>query len=106
MRIASAMSAVADAERFLVMYPDNGSQCWRALGDKPTSVHRGAGGDADIIAYMTKEVMAKYNVDLQHVYIMVASGGAVMTSATVAAYPDLYAAAAVLSGDETGMTAA
>jgi poly(3-hydroxybutyrate) depolymerase len=106
MRLASAMSPVADAERFLVMYPDNGSNCWRALADEKTSVHRGAGGDADIITHMTRETMAKYNADPERVYIMGASGGAFMTSATVAAYPDLYAAAGVLAGGGTGMTAA
>ena len=106
MRLASAMSPIADTEKFLVMYPDNGSKCWRALGDEQTSVHRGRGGDADIIAHMTKETIAKYNVDPQRVYIFGASGGGFMTSATVAAYPDVYAAAGVLAGGGTGMTAA
>lgn len=106
MRLSSAMSPIADSEKFLVMYPDNGSDCWRALGDEPTSVRRGAGGDADIIAHMTMEAMAKYNVDPQRVYIFGASGGGFMTSATVAAYPDLYAAAGVMAGGGTGMGAA
>ena len=106
MRLAGAMSPIADSERFLVMYPDNGANCWRALGDEPTSVHRGAGGDADIIAFMTREAMAKYNVDPTRVYIFGASGGGFMTSATVAAYPDLFAAAGVMAGGGTAMTAA
>lgn len=106
MRLASAMSSIADAQHFLVMYPDNQSNCWRALGDEPTSVHRGRGGDADIIAQMTRETIARYNSDPERVYIVGASGGAFMTSATVAAYPDLYAAAGVMAGGGTGMTAA
>jgi poly(3-hydroxybutyrate) depolymerase len=106
MRLSSAMSPIADSEDFLVMYPDNQSDCWRGLGDEPTRVNRGAGGDADIIAHMTKEAMAKYNVDPQRVYIFGASGGGFMTSATVAAYPDLYAAAGVMAGGGTGMGAA
>jgi poly(hydroxyalkanoate) depolymerase family esterase len=106
MRLSSAMSPIADAEGFAVMYPDNGANCWRALGDEPTSVHRGGGGDADIIAHMTRETMAKYNIDPERVYIVGASGGGFMTSATVAAYPDLYAAAGVMAGGGTVMTAA
>lgn len=106
MRLSSATSPIADSEEFLVLYPDNGSNCWRALADEPTSVNRGAGGDADIIAYMTKEAMANYNIDPQRVYILGASGGGFMASATVAAYPDLYAAAGVIAGGGTAMTAA
>ncbi|MCZ1004105.1 hypothetical protein O1M63_49175 [Streptomyces mirabilis] len=47
---ANLLNPLADRERFLVVYPDNGGQCWRAVSNDKASTTRGGGGDADIVA--------------------------------------------------------
>lgn len=100
---ANLLNPLADRERFLVAYPDNGGQCWRAvLGHEP-SITRGGGGDADIVAGITREVTSAYNADSGRVYLMGMSSGAFQTSATAAAYPELYAAIGQSAGGGYGM---
>lgn len=106
---ASAWHAVAERERFIVVYPDNtneaahthdgvGShpgQCWRWYD--PASNRRGSGDPAQL-AGITREVSARWNVDEQRVYAVGMSSGAMMTSILGATYPDLYAAIGVVAG--------
>ncbi|MFH8491068.1 extracellular catalytic domain type 1 short-chain-length polyhydroxyalkanoate depolymerase [Streptomyces longisporoflavus] len=99
---ASEVNAVADRERFLVAYPDNGGECWRAVVGDPASTTRGGGGDADIVAGITRETSSAYNVDTDRVYLMGGSSGAFQASATAAAYPDLYAALGLIAGGGYG----
>ncbi|MGW5517535.1 extracellular catalytic domain type 1 short-chain-length polyhydroxyalkanoate depolymerase [Nocardia africana] len=102
---ASLMNTVADRERFLVAYPDNGGQCWGAVFPLPPHTNRGGGGDADIIAGITRQVIADYSADTQRVYLAGMSSGAFQASATAAAYPDVYAAVGVNAGGGPGMDA-
>lgn len=95
---SSQMNEVADKGRFLVAYLDNGSACWRALFSDRASLQRGAGGDADKVAGMTKRAMSLYKVDAERVYLIGMSAGAFQTTATAAAYPDIYAAVGVNAG--------
>ncbi|MFZ3572242.1 alpha/beta hydrolase family esterase [Streptomyces sp. BH097] len=100
---ANLLNPLADRERFLVAYPDNGGQCWRAVINDKASTTRGGGGDADIVAGITRETSAAYKADTDRVYLMGMSSGAFQTSATATAYPDLYAAAGVSAGGGYGM---
>jgi poly(3-hydroxybutyrate) depolymerase len=100
---ANLLNPLADRERFLVAYPDNGGQCWRAVVNDKASVTRGGGGDADIVAGITRQVISGYHADSERVYLAGMSSGAFQTSATGAAYPDLYAAIGVSAGGGYGM---
>jgi poly(hydroxyalkanoate) depolymerase family esterase len=99
---ANLLNDIADVEGFLVMYPDNGGNCWRAVSGGNSS-HRGTGADADQVAGMTLETMARYNVDPERVYMIGMSAGAFQTTATAAAYPEIYAAVGVMAGGGYGM---
>lgn len=112
---ANRLNPIADRERFIVAYPDNGGGCWRAVSDDAAAspatgpAHnsaRGAGGDADIVATMTKRVSTEFRADIDRVYMMGMSSGAFQTSSTAAAYPDLYAAVGVMAGGGPGMSVA
>jgi poly(3-hydroxybutyrate) depolymerase len=108
---ANLLNPIADRERFLVAYPDNNGQCWRAVSEDAAleaatarqNITRGGGGDADIIAGITRQVIDAYNVDTERVYMAGMSSGAFQTSATAAAYPELYAAVGVSAGAGYGM---
>jgi poly(hydroxyalkanoate) depolymerase family esterase len=99
---ANLINDIADVEDFLVMYPDNGGNCWRAVSGGE-STHRGTGADADQVAGMTLETMERYSVDPERVYMIGMSAGAFQTTATAAAYPEIYAAVGVMAGGGYGM---
>jgi poly(hydroxyalkanoate) depolymerase family esterase len=90
---------VADRHGFVVLYPEVDpigkaspgpiANCWKFL--YPAVYFRGF-GDTAAVAQMTHEVMRKRTIDRQRVYIVGVSGGGLMTSASAATYPDLYAA--------------
>jgi poly(3-hydroxybutyrate) depolymerase len=97
---ANLINDVAAAEDFLVMYPDNGGNCWRSVSGSGT---RGDGGDQDQLAGMTVATMEQYRVDPERVYIIGMSSGAFGATDTVMNYPELYAAAGVMAGGGYGM---
>ena len=108
---ANLLNPIADRERFIVAYPDNGGGCWRAVSDDallstgtggPNST-RGTGGDADVVADITKRVTATYNGDADRVYMIGMSSGAFQVASTATAYPELYAAVGVSAGGGPGM---
>ncbi|MFI6369065.1 alpha/beta hydrolase family esterase [Nocardia sp. NPDC050630] len=99
---ASLLNQLADRQRFLVAYPDNGEQCWKAVVGLPADITRGGGGDADIVAGITREVISDYHADTDRVYLAGMSSGAFQTSAGGAAYPDLYAAIGLDAGGGYG----
>lgn len=94
---------LAEREGFVVLYPDVDelgrqlpgplNQCWKFFD--PTTYFRG-NSDAAAIAAMTRKVMARLNIDRERVYLVGASAGGLMTSASAATYPDLYAAVGVV----------
>jgi poly(3-hydroxybutyrate) depolymerase len=100
---ATRMNPIADSQRFVVLYPDNHASCWHASSPGREHSVRGGGGDADIVAGMTREVMSAYNVDTERVYLMGFSSGSSQASATAYAYPDLYAAVGVNAGSGPNM---
>lgn len=108
---STLLNPIADRERFLIAYPDNGAGCWRAVSDDAVltaatgnpNITRGGGGDADIVAGITRRVISAYKANRDRVYMMGMSSGAFQTSATAAAYPELYAAIGVSAGPGPGM---
>lgn len=106
---ANRYNSIAEREGFLVLYPDidvTGTlqpgptvRCWRFFD--PQDWHRDQ-ADAAAIAGMTRQVMSRWNVDPERVYMMGMSAGAFMTSVMAAAYPDLYAAVGLNAGGAYG----
>ena len=92
----------AERDGFIVAYPQQSAaiqvqKCWSWFN--PQHQSRGA-GEPSIIAGITREVISKYNVDTSRVFIAGVSAGAAMAGLVAAAYPEMYAAAALHSGPE------
>ncbi len=98
----SGMNGVAEANRFLVVYPEqsrlaNLMKCWNWFAQKDQS--RDA-GEPSILAAVIDKVCSTYNVDADRTYLVGVSAGGAMASILGATYPDLFAAIAVFAGAE------
>ena len=107
--VGSRLEQLADDAGLLVLFPQqtkavnssypfadgNGSQCWNWY--HPDHQSRGSGEPASI-AGMTQDVMRRFSVDSDRVWVAGISAGGAMTSVLAATYPDLYAAAAPIAG--------
>ncbi|WP_171811406.1 extracellular catalytic domain type 1 short-chain-length polyhydroxyalkanoate depolymerase [Corallococcus exiguus] len=96
----SRLNAKADAEKFLVLYPNqamfaNGTQCWNFMFS--SNQERGI-GEPSIIVGMVDWVKSHYAVDSRRVYLGGVSAGAVMTSVLMACYSDVFTAGMVGAG--------
>ena len=106
---ATRFNALADRERFAVIYPEqvrpasgsapfvdgNGLGCWNWF--LPEHQDRGAGEPA-VLAGMATDVARTLHSDSHRVYVEGISAGADMTVILAATYPDVFAAAASLAG--------
>ena len=102
MAAISGMNDVAEANRFLVVYPEqsrraNLLRCWNWF--RPEHQERGA-GEPSILAAVVGQIRSTYSVDPDRVYVAGVSAGAAMATILAATYPDLFAALAVLAGAE------
>jgi poly(hydroxyalkanoate) depolymerase family esterase len=107
--VGTRLEQLAEEKGLLVLFPQqlkaengsypvvdgNGAQCWNWF--VPDHMHRGSGEPATI-AGMTRDVMSRFAVDADRVWVAGVSAGGAMTSIMAATYPDLYRAAAPIAG--------
>lgn len=96
----SGWTALAEREGFAVLLPqqqpqNNPHSCftWFLPGD----IGRGE-GEALSIHQMTEDMIASHGIDRHRVFVTGLSAGGAMTSVMLAAYPEVFAAGAVIAG--------
>ena len=107
--VGSRLEALAEEKGLLVLFPQqtrttgstypladgNGSGCWNWF--HPDHQTREAGEPATLAA-MTRDVMSRFAVDADRVWLAGVSAGADMATILAATHPDLYAAVAPIAG--------
>lgn len=98
--IGTKMNALAEAHRLVVIYPEqsrgaNAQTCWNwfSKGDQ-----RRDRGKPEILAGITRKVMAEHSVTAGRVFVAGLSAGAAMAVILGQTYPDVFAAVGAHSG--------
>src|SRR6201986_4325534 len=97
--------SLADQKGIYLIYPDmpSDSHCWDVASTQ--SLTRDGGGDSTTIVNMVRHAIKKYKVDPDRVFVSGWSSGGMITNVLAAAYPDVFKAAASLSGCPHGCIA-
>jgi poly(hydroxyalkanoate) depolymerase family esterase len=98
----SGMNDVAEANGFLVVYPEQPStanplRCWNWFDEKHQSRES---GEPAILAAIVKKVQLANGVDIKRVYVAGISAGAAMAVVMGVTYPDIFDGIGVCSGLE------
>src|SRR5260370_26897022 len=98
--VGTEMNAAAEAQGYIVVYPEqsesaNPLKCWNWFRPADRRVKSGA---TAMVAALTREVMAMYNVDDARVYVAGMSAGGAMAINLPVTHRDATAAAAIHSG--------
>ncbi|BAO92867.1 alpha/beta hydrolase family esterase [Caballeronia cordobensis] len=98
--LGTGMNRAAESGGYIVMYPQQGTsanmfRCWNWF--RSADQVRDS-GEVSIIAGITREVMASYEIDPTRVFIAGMSAGAAMAVNVAVTHPDLYSAAGIHSG--------
>jgi len=100
----TAMNELADRHGFVVLYPAqskaaNHSACWNWFEPRD---QRAGQGEPSIIAGMVRDVIGRYPIAPERVFVAGLSAGGAMAAILGAAYPELFSAVAVHSGLPVG----
>ena len=93
------MNALADRQRFIVLYPEqslrrNPLRCWRWFVDDSLN----GGGEAALLADLVRHIVSRYPIDASRVYVAGISAGGAMAAILVYCYGRMFAACAIASG--------
>lgn len=99
------MNALADAHGYVVAWPAQSAQrnpnrCWNWF--RGSDQQRGQ-GEPEILAALTRELVASHQLDAGRVYVAGLSAGGAMAAVLASTYPEVYAAIGVHSGLRAGL---
>ena len=98
--LGTGMNALAEAEKYLVLYPEqssnaNAMRCWNWFD----AAHQSRdSGEPEMIAALIRKVIKTHGADPSRVYIAGLSAGGAMAAIMAGLYPELFAAVGVHSG--------
>ncbi len=98
--LGTGMNALAEAEKYLVLYPEqsstaNSMRCWNWFD----AAHQSRdSGEPKMIAALIRKVIKTHGADPSRVYIAGLSAGGAMAAIMAGLYPELFAAVGVHSG--------